>query len=211
MDFKEQLLQRYFEIKTYCSTFSGVNCIAVSKHQSNQKIDWLYEAGHRDFGESYLQEWEQKKDLLSKDIRWHFIGQVQSRKIKPLCEKGIYAIHSIGSESSLEKWFKVESKPAGPCFLQINLEGEEQKGGVDIETARRLYGEGALAGLSGLMTIPPHEFEGDRLRQHFKKMRKLVDEFKLKELSMGMSADWKMAVEEGATFVRIGSGLFGER
>ena len=211
MDSKQEVLERYQTIKTTCDSYKDTCCIAVSKRQENEKINWLYEAGHRDFGESYFQEWEVKKQELPDDIKWHFVGQIQSRKVKPLCELGIQSIHSIGSSSSIKKWMSLEHKPGGPNFLQLNLEAEEQKGGVSKDELDLLEQEGVLETFQGFMTIPPKVLSEIELAEHFKKMRQLCDQYNLKYLSMGMSSDWELALKEGATHVRIGTGLFGKR
>lgn len=211
MDSKELILDRYEKIQKVVENYPSAICIAVSKRQEQEKIQVLVEVGHKDFGENYLQEWESKKENFSKSIRWHFIGQTQSRKVKPMVESGIYSIHSLGSESSLSKWNALPNKSVGPSFLQVNLEGETQKGGVSYDLAKKLKGEGKLESIQGLMTIPPFGLDKEILRAHFKKMRHLCDELKLPELSMGMSSDWQMALEEGSTCVRVGTGIFGKR
>ncbi len=211
MDSKELILDRYEKIQKVVENYPSAICIAVSKRQEQEKIQVLVEAGHKDFGENYLQEWESKKESFPESIRWHFIGQTQSKKVKPMVESGIYSIHSLGSESSLSKWNALPKKTDGPSFLQVNLEGEVQKGGVDYELAKKLKAEGKLDSIKGLMTIPPFGLEKEVLRAHFRKMRQLCDELELSELSMGMSSDWQMALEEGATCVRVGTGIFGSR
>lgn len=211
MDSKQEVLDRYQQIQSVCKTYPNSCCIAVSKRQDDEKIQWLFEAGHRDFGESYFQEWESKKIRLPKEINWHFVGQIQSRKVKPLCEHGIASIHSLGSESSLKKWMALEKRPQGPNFLQLNLEAEKQKGGLPEEDLKRLEQEGVLETLQGFMTIPPKALSELELANHFKKMRQLCDQYHLLYLSMGMSSDWELALKEGATHVRIGTGLFGQR
>ena len=137
-ELKEEILEKYHHIMRVLESFSEAKLVAVSKRQELEKIEILYEAGHRDFGENYLQEWESKKENFNSDIRWHFIGQVQSRKVKPMLEGGIYSIHSLGSESSLKKWVAAENKTEGPTFIQVNLEGEVQKGGVDEDTFKKV-------------------------------------------------------------------------
>lgn len=211
MDSKQEILERYQQIRSICDTYPNACCVAVSKRQRDEKIQWLYEAGHRDFGESYFQEWETKQKNLPSDIRWHFVGQIQSRKVKPLCEQGIYSIHSLGSESSLKKWMPVSPKPKGPNFLQLNLEGEEQKGGLSEDRLGALKQQGVLETVQGFMTIPPKALSELELATHFKKMRQLCDQYQLPYLSMGMSSDWELALKEGATHIRIGTGLFGQR
>ena len=207
-----QILSSYERIRQRVERFPGARLVAVSKFQSIEKMKILVEAGHLDFGENYLQEWQEKRDLLPQQIRWHFIGQLQSRKLKDLMEHPIFAIHSIGSLSALAKLQNMGAVPSGGCFLQVNLAGEAQKGGLslmELESAEAEFGLKKL--IRGLMTIPPITYQDETLRQHFKTMKKLNEQWGFKELSMGMSDDWEMALEEGATYIRIGSAIFGAR
>ena len=208
-----QILSSYEKIRQRVERFPGARLVAVSKFQSVEKIKILVDAGQLDFGENYLQEWQDKRDLLPHQLRWHFIGQLQSRKLKDLmANHPIYSIHSIGSLSALAKLKNMGELPSGGCFLQINLAGEAQKGGLsltELEVAEAEFGLKKL--IRGLMTIPPITYQGETLRQHFKTMKKLNDQWGFAELSMGMSDDWEMALEEGATYIRIGSAIFGAR
>lgn len=184
--------------------------VAVSKRQPLERVKVLVDAGHKDFGENYLQEWIAKKDSLPSDLNWHFVGQLQSRKIKDLVKNGIHTIHSVGSPSSIGK--VSSSTPALPWLIQLNLAGESQKGGISEEAFHVLMEDrSSLMGLEGLMCIPPAGLSPSDLRQHFQAMRKLKDQYSLKELSMGMSSDWELALDEGSTMIRLGSILFGER
>jgi len=184
--------------------------VAVSKQQPLDRVKVLVDEGHLDFGENYLQEWTDKKELLPPDLRWHFVGQLQSRKLKDLINGNIHCIHSVGSTSAINKIR--ELSPLPPWLIQINLAGEEQKGGLDEELFHQLMETPEqLPGLQGLMCIPPLDLLAQDLRLHFKKMRELKERYGLKELSMGMSSDWEMALDEGSTLIRLGAFLFGER
>ena len=212
MSEQARLLASYQKIQQKVSAFSNARLVAVSKFQSIEKIKVLVEAGHRDFGENYVQEWEAKMSHFSIPLRWHFIGQLQSRKLKDLVEKNIYAIHSIGSMSAFERLLKLKSIPEGGCFLQINLAGEAQKGGLSMQEVESLLEKIPPNGvIRGLMTIPPVDYRDTTLRKHFKEVKRLNDQWGFKELSMGMSDDWEMALEEGSTTIRVGSALFGSR
>lgn len=205
------ILKCYHQVKDELQVYDQARLVAVSKRQPIEKIKILYDAGHRDFGENYLQEWLQKKKDLPEDIRWHFIGSVQSRKVRELIEEGIYCIHGFGSESSLKKLQQSQNKPDGGCFLQVNLAAEEQKGGVQEEEITSLNDHGLLKGIRGLMCIPPFGMSESDLSQIFSRLRAWAEKLDFKELSMGMSQDYKIALKEGATWVRLGTTLFGER
>ena len=184
--------------------------VAVSKRQPIERVEVLVGEGHKDFGENYLQEWQDKKPLLPSDLRWHYVGQLQSRKLKELNRDGIHMIHSVGSSSAVGKIPALAPLP--PWLVQINLAGEDQKGGIsEQEFHEMMTDQSRLPGLEGLMCIPPASLSGEGLRLHFRKMRELKEQYQLKELSMGMSSDWEMALDEGSTLVRLGSILFGER
>lgn len=191
--------------------FPGARLVAVSKKQPPGAVRILYEAGQRDFGENYLQEWQGKKGGLPADLRWHFIGQVQSRKVPVLAREGACAIHGFGSLSSLERLNALEAWPEGGCLLQVNLEAEPQKGGASPAELEDWAGRGLLGRISGLMSIPPAGFDGVRLARHFREVRTLAERYHLRELSMGMSGDWRIALAEGATILRLGTAIFGER
>ena len=208
---KKSILSSYSDILKTLENFPKARLIAVSKRQNRARLSLLVEAGHRDFGENYLQEWLDKKESFPETIRWHFIGQVQSRKVATLHHSGVDSVHGFGSESSLRKLDSLPASLPGNAFLQINLLHEEQKGGVSEDDARRLHEEGKLSRISGLMCIPPFDLSSSELRAYFKKMRELKEELGFAELSMGMSSDWQLALDEGATLIRVGTGIFGSR
>jgi hypothetical protein len=193
---------------------AGVTLVAVSKTQPPEAIREAYEAGQRDFGENYAQEWREKADALADlaGLRWHFIGGLQTNKVKYLVGRVAY-VHTVDREP-LARELSRRFAAAGAAvrvFLEVNVAGEAAKAGCAPDDAPRLAeAVRALPGLElvGLMCIPPAE--GDP-RPHFRALRALRDRLGLAELSMGMSGDWPAAVEEGATFVRIGTALFGAR
>jgi PLP dependent protein len=192
----------------------GVTLVAVSKTQPPGAIREAYAAGQRDFGENYAQEWRAKADALADltDLRWHFIGGLQTNKAKYLAGR----VASVQTVDRLELARELSRRLAArgarvKAFLEVNVAGEASKEGcapADVpalaEAVRALPG----LDLAGLMCVPPAE--GDP-RPHFRLLRTLRDRLGLAELSMGMSGDWRLAVEEGATFVRIGTAIFGVR
>jgi pyridoxal phosphate enzyme (YggS family) len=193
---------------------AGVTLVAVSKTQPAEAIREAYAAGHRDFGENYAQEWREKADALADlaDLRWHFIGGLQTNKVKYLAGR-VAAIHTLDRiELAREISRRFEAKGArARAFLEVNVAGEATKSGCAPADAPALAEAArALPGLelAGLMCIPPPQ---DDPRPHFRALRALRDRLGLAGLSMGMSADWRIAVEEGSTCVRIGTAIFGER
>ena len=193
---------------------AGVTLVAVSKTQPPQAIREAYAAGQRDFGENYAQEWKAKADALADlpDLRWHFVGSLQTNKVRQLAGRVVY-VHAVDREE-LARELSRRFLPTGRVvriFLEVNTGGEATKGGCAPADAPRLAD--AVKGLPavelvGLMAIPP---PGQDPRPHFRTLRGLRDALGLAQLSMGMSGDWEVAVAEGATFVRIGTALFGER
>jgi pyridoxal phosphate enzyme (YggS family) len=193
---------------------AGVTLVAVSKTQPAHAIREAYAAGQRDFGENYAQEWRAKADALADltDLRWHFIGGLQTNKVRYLAGR----VASVQTVDRLELARELSKRLAGKgarvqVFLEVNVAGEASKEGCDpaalpdlAEAVRALPG----LDLVGLMCIPPAE--GDP-RPHFRLLRALRDQVGLAELSMGMSGDWRVAVEEGATVVRVGTAIFGAR
>jgi pyridoxal phosphate enzyme (YggS family) len=193
---------------------AGVTLVAVSKMQPPEAIREAYAAGLRDFGENYAQEWRAKADALADlpDLRWHFVGSLQTNKVRQLAGRVAY-VHAVDREE-LARELSRRFLPTGQVvriFLEVNTGGEATKGGCAPADAPRLAD--AVKGLPavelvGLMAIPP---PGEDPRPHFRTLRGLRDALGLAQLSMGMSGDWELAVAEGATFVRIGTALFGER
>jgi PLP dependent protein len=192
----------------------GVTLVAVSKTQPADAIREAYSAGQRDFGENYAQEWREKADALADlaGLRWHFIGALQTNKVKYLAGR-VHAIHTVDRAElarELSKRFLARGAVAR-AFLEVNTGGEASKAGCAPDAAPALADEvRALPAIElvGLMTIPPPEEDP---RPHFRLLRGLRDRLGLRELSMGMSADWRVAVEEGATVIRVGTAIFGER
>ncbi len=193
---------------------ANVTLVAVSKTQPAAAIREAYAAGQRDFGENYAQEWRGKAEALSDlaDLRWHFIGGLQTNKVKLIAGRVAY-IHTVDRlELARELSKRLAAQGARTrVFLEVNVAGEASKEGCAPDQVPGLAeAVGALPGLDlvGLMCIPPL---GADPRPHFQRLRGLRDALGLRELSMGMSADWRQAIEEGATFVRIGTAIFGAR
>jgi pyridoxal phosphate enzyme (YggS family) len=192
----------------------GVTLVAVSKTQPAEAIREAYAAGQRHFGENYAQEWRAKAEALADlpDLTWHFIGSLQSNKAKYLAGK-VSWVHTV-DRLELARELSRRCAAAGATMnvlLEVNLGGEAQKGGcAPAEAPALAEAVRALPALTlrGLTCIPPPEEDP---RPHFRALRALRDRLGLAELSMGMSADWPVAVEEGATFVRVGTAIFGER
>ncbi len=208
---KKELERRYLKMSSVLESYPEAQLVAVSKRQPLEKLAFMATLGHRDFGENYLQEWEGKVGQLPAECRWHFIGQCQSRKVKAMVTGGIYGIHSIGSESSLKKVLPLVNELQGPLFIQVNLAGEAQKGGLSRQDLELLMGLHDLSVFAGLMTIPPAGLSQAELKCHFREMNTLNEQLGFDQLSMGMSADWELALGEGATHIRVGSALFGAR
>jgi PLP dependent protein len=191
-----------------------VTLIAVSKTHPPEAIREAYAAGQRDFGENYAQEWRGKAEALADlaELRWHFIGGLQTNKVKYLAGKVAY-VHTVDREELARELSRrlVQRGAAARVFLEVNVAGEASKEGCAPGDVPQLAAAvAALPGLelAGLMCIPP---PADDPRPHFRTLRALRDRLGLRELSMGTSADWPVAVEEGATFVRIGTAVFGAR
>jgi PLP dependent protein len=193
---------------------AGVTLVAVSKTQPPDAIREAYAAGQRDFGENYAQAWRAKAEALADlaDLRWHFIGGLQTNKVKYLAAKVAYVhtVDRVDLARELSRRFASAGSRAR-VFLEVNVAGEASKTGCAPPELPALHAAAvALPGLEvvGLMCIPPAD---DDPRPHFQALRALRDDLGLRELSMGMSADWRIAVEEGSTFVRIGTAIFGAR
>jgi pyridoxal phosphate enzyme (YggS family) len=193
---------------------AGVTLVAVSKTQPAEAIREAHAAGQRDFGENYAQEWREKADALADlaDLRWHFIGGLQTNKVKYLAGRvaAIHTVDRIELAREISKRFGARGAVAR-VYLEVNLGGEASKSGCAPANAPALAeAVRALPAVEvlGLMTIPPPE---DDPRPHFRALRALRDRLGLAGLSMGMSADWQAAVEEGSTCVRVGTAIFGER
>lgn len=201
-----------------------VTLIAVSKTKPVEALQEAYDAGARDFGENKVQELLDKIPKLPSDIRWHMIGHLQRNKVKYIVDK-VSLIHSVDSLRLAEEI----SKEALKCgivvniLVEVNVAGEESKFGTTIEEAKNLVEEIIkLPGIcvKGLMTIAPFVENAEENREYFRKLKQLSVDIMGKnidnrtmgaDLSMGMTGDYTVAAQEGATYVRVGTGIFGER
>lgn len=205
---------------------SGVELVAVSKFHPAEAIMECYEAGQRVFGESRVQELTEKVKVLPHDIRWHFIGHLQTNKVRQLVGKP-YLIESVDSERLL-RLIDSESEKAGVVsrvLMQVHVAKEETKFGFYPEElldffARRGFESLKATHICGIMGMASNTDDEDRVREDFRRIaeiyRSIADDSTLglrgfDTLSMGMSGDWRIAVGEGADMVRIGSAIFGER
>lgn len=200
-----------------------ITLIAVSKTKPAELLQEAYEAGVRDFGENKVQELMDKIPVLPSDIRWHMIGHLQRNKVKYIVGK-VALIHSVDSLRLAEEISR-ESVRQGiltDILIEVNAAEEESKFGVSTEEAAALTAQiAALPGIriQGLMTIAPFTENAEENRQYFKKLKQLsvdiaaknIDNVNMNVLSMGMTGDYAVAAEEGATCVRVGTGIFGER
>jgi len=195
----------------------GVNLLAVSKGQEPDSIRKLYGYGQLDFGESRLQEAIPKKNHLNdlNQLRWHFVGKLQKNKVRGVIKEFEF-IHSVDSLSLIERISRIahEEKKIPNIFLQVKFRDDPQKGGFlkqellkcwpKIVSLKNIH-------LIGLMTIPPIFLNLDQRKDLFCECRNLANHLELKDCSMGMSSDWQEAIEGGATWIRLGSLLFGKR
>lgn len=204
----------------------GCTLIAVSKTHPAEKVLEAYHCGQRVFGENKVQEMSAKYEALPKDIQWHLIGHLQSNKVKYIAPF-VHLIHSIDSLKLLQEVDKQAKKVNRviDCLLQIHVAQEETKFGFSPTEVEAFLKDPALSALQsirvvGIMGMASFTENMDQVRVEFKILKKLFDELKsmplpenvlMKELSMGMSGDYKIAMEEGSTMVRVGSAIFGQR
>ena len=200
-----------------------VTLIAVSKTKPVSMIEELLPGGTRDFGENKVQELVDKYEMLPKDIHWHLIGHLQRNKVKYVVDKACL-IHSVDS-MRLAETISEEGVKKGvtvPVLIEVNVAGEESKFGVTLEETEGLVREIAKlpsVQIKGLMTIAPYVEDPEENRVHFSRLKQLsvdiknknIDNVSMDVLSMGMTGDYQVAIEEGATMVRVGTGIFGER
>lgn len=178
-----------------------VTIVAATKYVALEDMAVLAEAGVEVVGENRAQDLERKHAAHGDAFRWHFIGHLQSNKAKlvnGICE----LVHSLASESAAQRL-------TVPALVEVNLSGEPSKSGVAPEDVPALLA--AYADVRGLMTMPPAAADPEESRPYFRRLRELAAEHGLRELSMGTSQDYRVAVEEGATLIRVGSSLFGAR
>jgi len=192
----DEVRSRYERIRAEVG--DAVTIVAATKYVSVEELAVLAEAGIEVVGENRAQDLEAKHAVYGDAFRWHFIGHLQSRKAKTvnsICE----LVHSLSSESAAKR---LEI----PALVEVNLSGEETKSGVSEGELDRLIA--AYPDVRGLMTMPPETEDPESSRPYFRRLRELAADRGLKELSMGTSQDYRIAVEEGATLIRIGSVLY---
>jgi len=191
--------------------------IAVSKGQDLEKIKKLYDIGQRDFGENFLQELKEKKAVLPSDIRWHFLGNIQSNKINDIV---LYSdlIHSIGRFKILDKISKIGSKKNIQILLQLKLGEEETKSGFSEAEIYEIVAsnESTNITIKGLMVIAEGGVEEEKLQLQFSQAKNVFEKIKsmnkdIEFLSMGMSNDYELAISHGSNMIRIGTSIFGAR
>ena len=219
-------IEKYHEILTELN--GKATLVAVSKTKPVEDIQALYDLGHRDFGENYVQELKEKYELLPKDIRWHYIGHLQSNKVKYIAPF-VHLIHGVDSLSLLKEINKqgLKNNRVIDCLLQIHIAKEETKFGLDSHELDAVLTADLSAlkniRITGLMGMASLSTNMHLVRSEFNYLKSLFDKYaqlpiapdsnrdQLSIVSMGMSADYKIALEEGSNMVRIGSLLFGER
>ncbi len=197
-----------------------VTLIAVSKTKPQSDLIEAYEVGQRDFGENKIQEMSEKWEHLPKDIHWHMIGHVQTNKVKYMAPF-VHLIHAVDSLKLLKEIQKqaLKNNRTIGCLIQIRIAQEETKFGFPAEElsslveAAKQFPNIEIKGLMGMASFTSNQ---EQIRQEFKNLAEIFSEFKLVKpestiLSMGMSGDYQMAIEEGSTMIRVGSKIFGER
>ena len=203
-----------------------VRLVAVSKYHPVEMIQEAYDAGQRLFGENHVQEMTQKYALLPKDIEWHFIGHLQTNKVKYIAPF-VSLIHSVDSLKLLKEINKQAEKAQRviPCLLQIHIAKEETKFGFSFDECREMLQQGEWKNLKnvqlcGVMGMGTFTDNVDQVRSEFHSLKDFFDEIKenvfsdnpsFREISMGMTDDYPIAIEEGSTLIRIGTKIFGER
>jgi hypothetical protein len=202
---------------------TSVHLVAVSKTHPAARVEEAYTAGQTCFGESYVQEFLAKAELVKVPVTWHFIGHLQSNKVRGLPGR-VALIHSVDRLSLAEEidhqWGKVGAR--AEVLIEVNLGGETSKAGVAEADVLPLLQRLALLphlSIRGLMTLPPYLDDPEEVRHYFRRLRELATQLdalalpgvSMAELSMGMSDDFTVAIEEGATLVRIGTAIFGAR
>lgn len=220
----EKVLNTINDVCKKCNRLTDdVSLIAVSKTKPVSALFEAYEVGARDFGENKVQELVDKYDKLPPDIRWHMIGHLQTNKVKYIADK-VYMIHSVDSVKLAEEISKqaVKAKRIIPVLIEVNIAGEDSKFGIAkdecidfIQSVNQLPG----IAVKGLMTVPPFVENAEDNRQYFKALKQLsvdimqknIDNVCMDFLSMGMSGDYTVAIEEGANIIRVGTSIFGER
>lgn len=224
---KENLAQVKKNIELACKKAgrdrSEVTLIAVSKTKPVEMLQEIYDEGIRDFGENKVQELDQKMPVMPEDIKWHMIGHLQRNKVKYIAGK-VALIHSVDTYRLAEE-INIQAKKKNviiPILIEVNIAQEESKFGTSKEDAILLVEEISKlenVRIKGLMTIAPNVSDPEENRLYFRGIKQLsvdirnknIDNVSMDILSMGMTGDYMVAIEEGATMVRVGTGIFGER
>ena len=183
----------------------GVELLAATKYVPSEEMGALAEAGIELVGENRLRDLERKRERWADAFQWDFIGNLQSRKVKsllPICR----LIHSVASDSVLEQ-LRRHADPATEVLVEVNVAGEQGKGGISPADLPGFI-ERCPVRVAGLMTMPPFSQDPEASRPHFARLAELAAEHGLTRLSMGTSQDWEVAVEEGATILRLGTVLY---
>ncbi|MCI5857469.1 MAG: YggS family pyridoxal phosphate-dependent enzyme [Agathobacter sp.] len=224
---KENLAQVEANIQKACEksgrTRQEVTLIAVSKTKPVEMLQTIYDCGVRDFGENKVQEMCDKMDVLPKDIKWHMIGHLQTNKVKYIVGKTelIHSVDSVHLAAEIQKQ-AVKKNVTVPILIEVNIAEEESKFGIHKEDTIAMVREIATMDhlqIKGLMTIAPFVENAEDNRLYFREIKQLsvdiknqnIDNVSMDVLSMGMTGDYMVAIEEGATLVRVGTGIFGER
>lgn len=184
---------------------SAVEILAATKYVPNEEMRALAEAGVSLVGENRLQDLEAKRERWGDAFAWDFIGALQSRKVKRIVP-AVRLIHSLASDSALRQ-LELHADPATEILVEVNLAGEESKAGVDPPELGAFL-ERCPVRVTGLMTMPPFARDPEASRPYFSRLADLASEHGLERLSMGTSQDWEVAVEEGATIIRLGTTLY---
>jgi len=224
MSMEQSLAERYAAIKAGIP--AGVTLVAVSKTRSASEVQALYDLGHRDFGENYPQELREKQPVLPADIRWHFIGHLQRSNVKYIAPY-VHLIHGVEDERLLDEIAK-RGAAAGrviDVLLQVHIAQEETKHGLSPDELRNAvrswpWGSWPQVRVRGLMGMATLTDDREQVRTEFRALHALWNEVRnmgafpaaeFTELSMGMSSDADLAIQEGTTMVRIGTAIFGDR
>lgn len=200
--------------------------VAVSKTYPAENIQDIYDLGHRDFGENRVQEMTEKFETLPKDIKWHQIGHLQTNKVKYIVPF-VHMIHSVDSKKVLKEINKQAKKIDRKinCLLQFHIAEEDSKYGLTIEEAREILQSNFYSGVEhinicGVMGMATFTDDENKINTEFSKLHSIFDTLKsefftekegFKEISMGMSGDYRLAIKQGSTMVRVGSAIFGSR
>ncbi len=215
------VVENYLRLKQDLDSY-GVDLIVVSKGQPVQLIKAIYDAGHRDFGENRVQELRKKKPELPEDIKWHMIGHLQTNKVKYILP-WIYLIQSVDRQSLMQELNKRSDKHgiSVDCLIEVHIAKEESKHGMTVDEVYQFfeteqYKNYPNLNFVGLMGMATYTDDTSLIRTEFRTLRRVFEDIKcnfpeFKHLSMGMSNDYKIAIEEGSTMVRIGSLIFSKQ